>query len=126
VAGVKQEQSALQATLELASGMISSGDGLSYAVVNVGSAPLLFDACCGIEWATESGWIPLPVTAEPPAAATILEPAGRSEPQHCVPAEHLLSGHYRLIKQVVDVTEPRPASLTIRQEFSVQMRSVGQ
>jgi hypothetical protein len=125
VAAVKQDQSALQATLELASGVIASGDGLSYAVINVGSAPLLFDACCGIEWATDSGWIPLPVTAEPTTAVTILEPAGRSEPQQCVPAEHLLSGHYRLTKQVVDVTEPQPGSLTIRQEFSVQMRAVG-
>jgi hypothetical protein len=126
VAGVKQEQSALQATLELASGVIASGDGLSYAVVNVGSGPLLFDSCCGIEWATDSGWIPLPVTSGSAAEVTILEPARRSEPQQCVPAEHLLSGHYRLTKQVVDVTEPRPASLTIRQEFSVQLRSMGQ
>ena len=126
MAAVKQEQSALQATLELASGVIASGDGLSYAVVNLGSASLLFDSCCGIEWATESGWIPLPVTAESAGAVTILEPAGRSEPQHCVPAEHLLSGHYRLTKQVVDVSEPSPASLTIRHEFSVQLRLMGQ
>lgn len=125
MAAVKQEQSVLQATLELASGVIASGDGLNYAVVNVGSAPLLFDACCGIEWTTGSGWIPLPVTAEPAGAVTILEPAGRSEPQQCVLAEHLLSGHYRLTKQVVDVTEARPASLTIRQEFTVRTRPAG-
>ena len=125
MAAVKQDQSALQATLELASGVIVSGDGLSYAVVNVGSTSLVFDAYCGIEWATDSGWVPLPVTAEPTAAVTILEPAGRSEPQQCALAEHLLTGRYRLTKQVVDVTEPQPGSLTIRQEFSVQMRSAG-
>ncbi|HTU30479.1 MAG TPA: hypothetical protein VMF07_13935 [Solirubrobacteraceae bacterium] len=123
MAAVKQDQSALQATLELATGVIGSGDGLSYSVVNVGSAPLLFDSSCQIEWATDSGWIPLPVTVEPAAAVTILEPAGRSEPQDCVHAEHLLSGHYRLTKQVVDATEPRPGALTIRREFSVQTHS---
>lgn len=124
MAAVKQEQSALQATLELASGVIASGDGLSYSVLNVGSASLLFDSSCQIEWATDSGWIPLPVTAEPADTVTILAPAGRSAPQDCVPAEHLLSGHYRLTKQVVDASEAQPGALTIRHEFSVQTRSI--
>jgi hypothetical protein len=117
---VNHEQSALQATLELASGVIASGDGLSYAVLNVGSAPLLFDSSYWIEWATDSGWIPLPVTSEPAAAVTILEPRSRSEPQRCALAQHLLSGRYRLTKQIVDATEPRPEALAIRQEFSVE------
>lgn len=122
MAAVKQEQSALQATLELASGVIASGDGLSYSVLNVGSAPLLFDSSCRIEWATDSGWIALPVTSEPAPAVTILEPRDRSEPQQCALAEHLLSGRYRLTKRVVDTAEPRPGALTIRREFSVETR----
>jgi hypothetical protein len=119
VPAVKQKQSALQATLELASGVIAPGHGLSYSVVNDGSGSLLFDAECGIEWATGCGWIPLPVAVEPVATMTVLEPRGRSEPQECGMVGHLLSGRYRLTKRVVDAAEPRPGSLTIRHEFTV-------
>jgi hypothetical protein len=62
------------------------------------------------------------VTSEPAAAVTILEPRGRSEPPQCAPTEHLLSGRYRLTKQIVDASEPRPGAVTIRQKFSVETR----
>jgi hypothetical protein len=122
VAPVQQEQSTLRATLELVDGAIVSGDSLTYAVVNDGSAPLLFDSTCGIEWDTECGWIPLPGTSVAAGTVTVLEPSGRSEPQQCTTVDHLLSGHYRLTKRVLDAHELRPGSLTIRQEFSVRAR----